>query len=196
MSQTTTTTVDPDGDIILEVSSPQDEGKASFLVSSKILSLASPVFARMLGPDFKEGSRIGSTTAPTTVRLPEDNATAMEIFCQAIHHQISDVRKPVTPVQLESLALLCDKYDCTTVLKPWTTIWVNDARGLEHLQEDSIKLFFAAYVFDIPEAFSALTWKIAACHGGPITALKGLTECDILPDSILGMYGAINISSV
>jgi hypothetical protein len=48
-----TVMIDPDGDVLLQVGS--SEPKAHLLVSSKVLSLASPVFAVMLSPQFKEG---------------------------------------------------------------------------------------------------------------------------------------------
>lgn len=181
-----TTTIDPDGDVILEVSSQQNGEGVSLLVSSRVLSLASPVFAKMLGPDFQEGSHKASASDMAKVRLPEDDSAAMAIFCQAVHHQSNSVPKPVTPIQLESLAILCDKYDCTKALKPWTIVWLMDALDLKPSNEDSIKLFFAAYVFDIPNAFSTLSWTVIFSHGGPVTALQGLTGYDLLPDSILG----------
>ena len=46
------TKIDPNGDLILEV------GDRSLLVSSKVLSIASPVFRTMLGPNFKEGENL------------------------------------------------------------------------------------------------------------------------------------------
>ena len=46
------TTIDPNGDLVLDV------GLTSLLVSSKVLSVASPVFRTMLGPNFMEGERL------------------------------------------------------------------------------------------------------------------------------------------
>ena len=46
------TVIDPAGDIILRT------GEKSILVSSKILTVASPVFQAMFGPHFKEGEAL------------------------------------------------------------------------------------------------------------------------------------------
>jgi hypothetical protein len=43
------TVIDPAGDMILKVD------KTTLLVNSKVLSIASPVFRAMLGPNFQEG---------------------------------------------------------------------------------------------------------------------------------------------
>jgi hypothetical protein len=46
------TVVDKSGDVILTL------GDASLLVSSKVLSVASPVFRAMFGPHFQEGNML------------------------------------------------------------------------------------------------------------------------------------------
>lgn len=186
-NQTTTTTLDPEGDIILEISSSQDEEEASLLVSSKVLSLASPVFARMLGPNFAEGSRKVSASAPAIVRLPDDNAAAMQILCGAIHYQINDVSQPVQPTQLENLAVLCDKYDCVRALKPWTTAWFTAALEDYPSKDSCLKLLSAACALDDPHAFSIVSWEIIVTRQGPISGLQKLTEHDLMPKTILGM---------
>jgi BTB/POZ domain len=47
-----TTIIDSSGDVILKL------GKSSLKVSSKVLSVASPVFRAMFGPHFQEGESL------------------------------------------------------------------------------------------------------------------------------------------
>jgi hypothetical protein len=70
--------IDPDGDVLLQVGS--SEPKAHLLVFSKVLSLASPVFAVMLSPRFKGGIglRLGNSCE---IPLPEDDLEAMTLLC-------------------------------------------------------------------------------------------------------------------
>ena len=49
------TNVDPDGDLVITVGSSSPR---SFRVSAKVLSVASDVFRKMFGPNFKEGSSL------------------------------------------------------------------------------------------------------------------------------------------
>lgn len=184
-NENTTTTLDPEGDIILEISSSQDEEKTSLLVSSKVLSLASPVFAKMLGPNFEEGSRKASASAPAIVRLPEDNAAAMDILCRAIHYQIDDFSEPVTSTELKNLAVLCDKYDCVRALKPWTTLWFTAALEDYPSKDSCVKLLVAACALDDPHAFSIISWEIIVTRQGPISGLQQLTEHDLMPKTVL-----------
>lgn len=85
--------VEPTGDLLLLVGSEGCEQKL-IRVSSKVLSLASRVFATMLGPRFAEchplsdqkSSKIGGKpTLPLTIALPEDDPELMSWFCNAIH---------------------------------------------------------------------------------------------------------------
>jgi hypothetical protein len=52
-----TKVVDPDGDLLLFVGTDQ---KLNMLVSSKTLSLASPVFKAMFSQKFKEGKELAT----------------------------------------------------------------------------------------------------------------------------------------
>ena len=72
--------MDPEGDVILMLDG------CELQVSSKILSLASPVFKAMFGPRFAEGQGCASTKESRRVKLSEDDAEAMSILCEFIQH--------------------------------------------------------------------------------------------------------------
>jgi len=81
--------IDPNGDTILEVSCPN--GKTCLHVSSKVLTLASPVFAKMFNSRFKEGLGNCSTSGKLPIPLPDDNAEAFIVLCNAIHYRTDEV---------------------------------------------------------------------------------------------------------
>ena len=81
--------VDLAGDLMLLVG-PDKE--LIIRASSKVLSLASPVFARMLCPHFAEGRSLSkkgslgkSAVCSTEVTLPDDDPEAMVLFCDTVH---------------------------------------------------------------------------------------------------------------
>ena len=182
--EVTVINVDPDGDIILEVSS--SDGRQHLLVSSKVLSLASPVFSTMFNSRFKEGLSNHPSSGKRLIPLPDDNAEAFTILCNAIHYRTDQVPKEPALVCLEDLAIICDKYDCTSALWPWSTIWLH--AGIEsYPASDHNKLLFAAFVLDIPTAFSRISWEILLAQVGPFVNLPGLTDHDLFTYNILGM---------
>ena len=114
--------VDPTGDLILLVGKGKDQ--TPIRISSKVLSLASPVFARMFGPRYLEG-HIPSKQARLSIPsfpLPEEDPEAMTWFCRAVHLQlIADGTKMKVGLILK-IAALCDKYDASTALSGWSRL--------------------------------------------------------------------------
>ena len=178
------TRIDPDGDVTLELSGP--DGKSSLLVSSKALSLASPVFKAMFGSRFKEGLSNLSTTGKAPIPLPDDDMEAFTILCKIIHHQTNEIPRKLTLNCLESLATISDKYDCTKTLAPWGNTWLHSKIDYVH-EEDHNKLLAVALVLDWPEPFSRISWDIILMHVGSFLAMPGLTDNSLVKYDLLGM---------
>ncbi len=176
--------VDPAGDVILEVCCP--DGKRSLLVSSKVLTLASPAFADLCNSQFNTDLGNHLTAAKPSIPLSDDNAKAIIVFCNAIHHRTNEVPRTLELTCLENLAVICDKYDCASTLQPWSAMWLQ-ARIEAHAPEELNKLLFAAYVLDSPDAFSRISWEILMVQVGPFVHLPGLTDNDLVTGNILGM---------
>ena len=143
---------DPAGDITLLVGPDQ----AAIRVSSKVLSLASPVFAAMFSPKFAEGQALltnkTSSLSPITITLPEDDAEAMMLFCSTVHF-----RKQATPdvslLLLEKLASLCDKYDAARAISSASEVWMSPFKGTEDDERDFPRLLWISYVLGNHRAF-------------------------------------------
>lgn len=175
--------VDPSGDVILGVSCP--DGQKRLLVSSKVQTLASPVFAAMFKSHFKEGLSSYPTSTKPPIPLPDDDAEAFIVLCNAIHYRTDDVPKKLTSTCLENLAIICDKYNCTSALAPWSAMWFQ-AKIDSFDAKDLHKLFFAAYILDSPDAFSRISWEILFIQVGPFLNLPGVTDHDFITGNILG----------
>lgn len=158
--------IDPDsyGDIILLVGSGAD---CSLRVSSKVLSIASSVFAAMLRPNFLEGGE-RSETNPKSIALPEDDPEAVTWVCHAIHFQ-DDIEEEISLELIEKIAVFCDKYNCSRALASWSTVWLKRFQLEAIVPEYCLKfayerLVFVSYAFNNQYAFW-LSTKGLVQHG-------------------------------
>ena len=123
---------DPAGDIVLKVGS-KDEATL-IRVHSKVLSLASPIFATMLSPRFAEGQALeenkGTVDSPTAIDLPDDDPEAMSLICRILHFKEDAAQQPCD-VRFNTrvrLAQICEKYDMSRALSSWTNIWMDESQ--------------------------------------------------------------------
>ena len=143
-------TIDPEGDIHLNLRDRE------LLVSSKVLSLASPVFKELFGPHFPEGNCVEAKN-PGHIGLHEDDPEATTFLCYLLHFQMDKIPDNPTPDCLDSIAILADKYDCVRSISQWTAFKLCiAARQAEQSISDG-RLLFPAYVFDNPQIFKEIT---------------------------------------
>ena len=94
--------IDPEGDVILIC------GETEFQVSSKVLSLASPVFKALFSPNFAEGQPTSSKAIH--IQLHDDDAESLRFMCAILHHKCASANG-IGLERLEKLAVVTDKYD-------------------------------------------------------------------------------------
>ena len=178
--------IDPEGDVELKLSSGEGDKKTAtnLIVASKILTLASPVFDKMLNSTFREG--IAKTTeGKVTIRLPEDDPEAMTILCRALHHVNRLIPGHLDTALLEKIAILCNKYDCTTALTPHAKVWIIYGLDFHPGPCDLDRLLFAAYLLDVPPEFGSVAGELLFNHEGRIVDLQ-VAEPALFPDQVLG----------
>ncbi|KAK8066156.1 hypothetical protein PG997_012903 [Apiospora hydei] len=113
-----TMVLDPDGDVTIEINCPRCDEVRRFQTSSQVLSLASTVFSKMLGPNFKEGHQLRKDGRVTTT-LHDDDPGALEMILCALHYHPNAPTTAIRRELLVPMALFCDKYDCSRALAPW-----------------------------------------------------------------------------
>lgn len=92
--------LDPSGDLRLCTDTE------AFVVSSKVMCLASPVWRAMVDPQGRWAKQ-----ASGVCQLPEDNANALLILLRIAHLQSSELPDALVVYEdLLQLAVLCDKY--------------------------------------------------------------------------------------
>ncbi|MCJ1361914.1 hypothetical protein MMC16_001015 [Acarospora aff. strigata] len=170
-------TFDCDGDITLVA------GCYRLLVSSKVLTLASPVFRAMLEPGrFREGQTQRNSDNPFTVRLSDDNPESLILLCNLLHYKT--IHTPSDIGLLSSFAVICDKYGCTPAMSSHAAFW---RCAFDYSSSDMsalLQLLWVAYAFSNKPDFGKLSSKLAAAL--TTAEVESLQLPDGLPDSIKG----------
>ncbi|MCJ1290939.1 hypothetical protein MMC34_002481 [Xylographa carneopallida] len=177
--------IDPRGDVILEFTNP-DGKKASLLVSSKVMSLASPVFDNMFNSSFSECYQNHAAGKILIVLLPQDDAEAFTIICKVIHHRTDEVSQKITVDCIVNIAMLCDKYKVVRAISPSSAAWFQAPLADIFVRSD-FKLLDAAFVLDAPYAFSRISWDIIMSHTGLYGNPVFLTKHGIFDGDLRGM---------
>ncbi|KAB5518129.1 hypothetical protein GE09DRAFT_1230544 [Coniochaeta sp. 2T2.1] len=114
--------LDPEGDAVIVLDNHKTGFQEKYLVSSKILSLASPVFTKMFSQKFSEGAKVRNGEVPS-IDLEEDDAEMMGIILNILHYRLEDIPRDIETLPLAILAMLSDKYDCKRALGGWIETW-------------------------------------------------------------------------
>ena len=109
---------DSNGDLTIKVGRRGRE----FLVCSKTVARASPVFKAMLYGNFKE-ARPADPTESWIVKLPEDDANSVEILFNIIHSHFDRVPDVLSLLGLFWVLVITEKYNTTQLLRPWIKGW-------------------------------------------------------------------------
>ncbi|KAK5695125.1 hypothetical protein LTR17_024598 [Elasticomyces elasticus] len=163
--------------------------KAEIRVSSAILSQASPVFKKMLGPHFLEGQAPRSSAQPKEIKLHDDEPKALEMLLKLVHfYDIEDVA--VTPPGLLGLAVLADKYDCAKSLTLMTEALLKRCvDGGEPLQSARVpfwaRLATAAYLLRSSKSFTKYTRHLIVNCTVSCLSIMDLEDCRSLPSSLI-----------
>lgn len=87
----------------------------TYLVSSKVLSLASPVIKRIFKGSWKEATTVYSNEL-RHLNLTEFDQEALRIVLAALHFRYTDIPEAVTPELLAKIAVIADYFQCESAL--------------------------------------------------------------------------------
>lgn len=197
--------IDGNGDVVFELSSTEPAAaKTHLLVSSKVLSLVSPVLEKVCAWETqvpqtkvlsaseglatfvpKKRPTSKSQTLPV-IALPEDDTETFTLLCKITHHQMSGVPNALEPDSIAKFASMCHKYDCIEAVSHSSFRWFQAMAIESHNAEELSKLLFAAFVLDMPEGFERISARILLIHTGPFLQLPGFTDHDLAPPTLLG----------
>lgn len=161
--------------------------------SSSRLAQVGPVWNKMMNPPFpkassKEGDDGGMEAK--SIDFTDDSAEARLILLRIAHCQFSKI-----PLRLESgmildMAVLCDKYDCVGLVKPWLDMWLVDEWS-QYDRPGNEQWLFIAWVFGREQIFEALARKLqremTADDCGEGLTSTGESFPSLMPPDIIGM---------
>jgi hypothetical protein len=179
--------LDVDGDAILDAEDLRGHKTFEFHISTKVLGISSPVFAKMFGPRFEEGSRVQRTECPHII-LHDDDPRALETILKTLHYQgINQLR--IDGEMLATIAVHCDKYDCINVLSPCMSFWFMNLEHKTNSPEDFGFLLLTAYLLDNSKQFMEISAKaiMDLTHGFSL-AWKDHNILDMLPETVQSMW--------
>ncbi|KAF7561310.1 hypothetical protein G7046_g2822 [Stylonectria norvegica] len=152
-----------------------------YLVSSRVLSLASKYFATLFGPKFKEGR---DAKQGGEVVLREDDIPAMNVLLSILHHHSDERYDKLSLQMLVAVAKQSDKYQCSATLRPWVSQWVSNAKDLTG-SKDRGALLVAIYLFSRPDLFNITSIEVVK-HLSPNFQLEwdGDRDLSLLPQVV------------
>ncbi|GIZ45915.1 hypothetical protein CKM354_000906100 [Cercospora kikuchii] len=142
-----------EGDLVVTVNN-----QIEVRVQSQFLTMLSPAFRTMLGPDWLKDQSLLSISAaePGKLALPDDDGEAMRLLFLILHNQNNLLPYLPMPRNLLDLAKVADKYRCLPATKIAFTLWfsrvLRATTQYEHLA--------AAYIVDDPGAFHQFSRSI------------------------------------
>ncbi len=145
-------------------------------------------------PDDNEGVRISSLPASDELLdFKEDDADALLLLLRIAHLDFISVRKQPGVAELYNLAILCDKYDCVHLIKPWFdewSLWAARGARLQVGGELLSKRLFIAWSFGRIEDFrtsaSVLLMQSGTDKNGQLLDLEGEVIPEVMPPGVIG----------
>ncbi|CAD6445328.1 d280fc85-b23d-4eb0-808a-76158f30e43d [Sclerotinia trifoliorum] len=167
--------------------------EVSFKLSSHALSFASPVWKKLIFPPFPlltsraEGEESNSKKSCVAnepfsdieLDFTEDNPEALLVLLRIAYLQFSAIPSSLPYVILDNIAILCDKYNCILLVKPWLKDWLKDEQYEAYLPRQEGWLWIA-YCFGRRKLFYDLmnVLVLSAC-------LNDDNECFIVEENSL-----------
>ncbi|KAK1625482.1 hypothetical protein BDP81DRAFT_328219, partial [Colletotrichum phormii] len=107
---------DDRGDLTLKVGNLEDGDVFEFVICSRALARASPVFRAMLFGGFSESKPEGEAWV---VKLPEDRPAPFSILLKIIHGCFCEVPQSLTLEDIYQLLVVTNKYDMLSLASTW-----------------------------------------------------------------------------
>jgi hypothetical protein len=180
--------IDPNGDRTLIVGT--GENQKLFRVSSKAMSLASPVWKAMFTGPYRESTA-------EEISFPEAEPNALLIALRIAHLQFKDLPSSLDFQGLLDLAFICDVYDMVPIIRPFSTDWIS---ALEPLAEQvgHEEWLSIAWTFGLREIFERTARMLVLCAStnaaGQCLNAENQVLDDFTPPGIIGEFRALYIS--
>lgn len=177
--------LDKNGDAVLEVEDPYSQEIVRFLISTKVLGLASSVFAKMFEPNFQDRRKISGDLI--SVRLENDDTLIMGVILKVLHYRGTNEIHPIHARKLASIALHGDKYGCIAALSPCISYWLSYIEPETKSSEDLGFLLLTTYKLNNSKRFMETSARaIKYLTLGCTSTWKSHETLSLLPEIVQG----------
>ena len=171
--------IDDDGDVLLQTNSKQ------FLVSSKILEIASPVFTAMFNARHLKLTTPRSVQNPLKVVLPGNDLDAWAVLLHTLHFSSKRTfLNPGADLQLR-VAQISDGYQCKISISGKSGRWLRSLSGSDYGTRMLWRSSTIAFLKDHMEEFSNFTANLAL--KSTAAELDHVTPNTALSETLKGM---------
>lgn len=174
--------IESQGDILFLVGPKEKQVR----VHSLTMARTSPVFAKMVGPNFSEGQSLANRgIEPVAIKLPEDDPCAFVFICSAVHGISLDTMPDSK--QLLDVAILADKYDFIKALRYASQYWIQKFSDYKK-SDDLWRVLVSAYMLGDARGFQRISRQLVLWHEGscwdlmektPRSELTALLACKL-----------------
>ncbi|RPA81503.1 hypothetical protein BJ508DRAFT_414742 [Ascobolus immersus RN42] len=183
----------------LSPTEPAEAIRSTFLVSSQVLSTASPVFAELVKKTFllpprrrlqpsatSSANKLTLTPAAGKLTLEEDPRTFFLVL-NILHHRNSLLPKKLPFPTLVSIALIADRYSIAEPLQLWVERWSSPYRKL--VREPSYHdWLIIAWTFSYDDIFRTITHELSLSTSFDPSTSRLLVEAPGQPPKHLAGY--------
>lgn len=172
--------------LLISASDTDDAGGSNAIVSARVsskhMTLASPVFKSMLEARFAEGQQLRIEGA-LKLALPDDDPKALLLLLNILYHRWANISKKLSLQMLVEVATLVDKYNLSYLPPMLVEVWFQSQPESMPLKLDQnlLDLIFVSFVFRQSGLFRQATHVAIATYDGSDI------ECALaIPGGILG----------
>ncbi|KAF4968765.1 hypothetical protein FSARC_3894 [Fusarium sarcochroum] len=153
------------------------QGETRVRVCSAILKTASPVFAVMLGPNFKEGHALAKADGtPVEIALPEDDCEPFGWICRTLHCQAdSKLWRPEVD-KLMKVWAIAEKYDMLKAIQLSVDFWVSELLKSYPTDSDLWCMALSCYRAKDSDSFRSITRQLILSCKDPYIRLASHLE--------------------
>ena len=171
--------IDDDGDVLLQTDSKQ------FLVSSKLLEIASPAFSAMFNSRSLKLTTPRSKQNPHKVVLPDKDPDAWAVVLHTLHFSSKRTfLNPGADLQLR-VARISDQYQCKISISGKSGRWLRSLSGNDYGTRMLWRSSIIAFLKDHMEEFSNFTAQLAL--ESTAAELDHVTPNTALSETLKGM---------
>ncbi|KAF7121802.1 hypothetical protein CNMCM5793_009355 [Aspergillus hiratsukae] len=154
-----------------KLDTPEDTSVVGIRVSSKHLSLASPVFEKMFHGLWKEAQCLHA--GHVEIEMDWQNMDAMLILMNVIHGHGPDVPRNVSLEMLTEISILVDYYNCHKAIQLAVDQWIRPllAAMAEEFCDDIVRWIWISWVLRLADTFRSATHCAVTQSKGPISSL-------------------------